>query len=87
MISKSNIQHLPPNPALRRYDDIRQLIANPENPTPLVQLKRVVPAGAMDLYLKLEWYNPFGSVKDRAALQMLTRMEERGELQGYHPEW
>jgi len=32
--------------------------------------------------LKLEWFNPFGSIKDRAALYMLRGMEERGELDG-----
>ena len=52
----------------RRYDDVRDLIGDPENPTPLVRLTRVVPATAFQLCLKLEWLNPFGSVKDRAAL-------------------
>jgi len=82
MVFQRHIEPLSSNPALRRHDDIRELIASPANPTPLVRLKRVVPKGVDHLYLKLEWYNPFGSVKDRAALQMLTRMEERGELEG-----
>jgi len=34
------------------------------------------------LYLKLEWFNPFGSVKDRAVLYLLRGLEERGELAG-----
>jgi cysteine synthase A/cysteine synthase B len=67
---------------LRRYDDIRELIASPDNPTPLVRINRLLPDAAFELYLKLEWYNPFGSVKDRPALQMLRAMEERGELDG-----
>jgi cysteine synthase len=41
-----------------------------------------MPAGGFELYLKLEWFNPFGSVKDRPALQMLKGMEARGELDG-----
>jgi cysteine synthase len=68
------------NPGLRRYDDIRELIANPANPTPLVRINRVVPRETFSLYLKLEWFNPFGSIKDRAVLYMLKGMEERGEL-------
>lgn len=70
---------LAPDLSLRRYDDVRQLIANPENPTPLIRLGRTV-AGPLDLYLKLEWYNPFGSIKDRTALFLLRGMEARGEI-------
>ncbi len=67
---------------LRRYSDIRELIANSADPTPLVKLNRIIPQGALELYLKLEWFNPFGSIKDRAALYMLKALEERGELDG-----
>jgi cysteine synthase len=56
------------SPALRRFDDVRELIASPANPTPLVRLNRVLPDSAFQLYLKLEWFNPFGSIKDRTAL-------------------
>ncbi len=66
----------------RRYDDIRELIASPANPTPLVRVNRVVPAGGLQLYLKLEWFNPFGSIKDRTALYMLRGLQQRGELEG-----
>lgn len=69
-------------PDLRRYDDIRELIASPENPTPLLKLGRVNPQGPFELYLKLEWFNPFGSVKDRPALYMVKGIEERGDLEG-----
>ena len=68
------------NSSLRRYDNIRELIASPANPTPLVRINRVAPQETFDLYLKLEWFNPFGSIKDRAVLYMLKGMEERGEL-------
>ena len=70
------------DPARRRFDNIKQLIANPENPTPLVRLGRIGSRGLLELYLKLEWFNPFGSIKDRPALSMLRGMEERGELDG-----
>ena len=70
------------DPGLRRYSDVRELIANPANPTPLVELKHIVPPGEFQLYLKLEWYNPFGSIKDRTAYYLLKGMAERGELDG-----
>lgn len=48
--------------------------------TPLVKLSRVVPEGAAEVYLKLEYYNPTGSYKDRMALSMIEGAEKRGEL-------
>jgi cysteine synthase A len=48
--------------------------------TPLVRLKRVVPAGAADVFVKLEFYNPTGSYKDRMALAMIEGAERRGVL-------
>jgi len=60
---------------LRVYSDITQLVASPQNPTPLVRLNRVNPNKEFALYLKLERYNPFGSVKDRIALRMLQALE------------
>src|SRR3972149_9788152 len=68
--------------ALRRYNDICELIANQANPTPLVCLAKVVPRGEFELYVKLEWFNPFGSIKDRTAFFLLKGMAERGELDG-----
>jgi len=82
MISASHSPSLGADSGLRRYDDVRELIASPANPTPLVRLNRVVPPGDLQLYLKLEWYNPFGSIKDRTAYYMLKGMQERGELDG-----
>ncbi len=67
---------------LRRYDDIRELIGNRHNPTPLVRLNRVLPHGGNDAFLKLEWFNPFGSIKDRTALFLLQGMMERGQMDG-----
>ncbi len=80
--SEMKRKRLEANPALRRYHDVRELIASPANPTPLVRVNRVVPNSRIELYLKLEWYNPFGSVKDRTALYMLDGLRERGELDG-----
>lgn len=60
---------------LRVYADVTQLIASPENPTPLVRLNRINPVRDFQIYLKLERYNPFGSVKDRIALEMLKALE------------
>jgi cysteine synthase len=48
--------------------------------TPIVRLKRVVPEG-LELYAKVEWYGPTGSVKDRIYREMLGRAEERGDLE------
>ena len=39
--------------------------------TPLVRLRAVVPPGAADVLVKLEFYNPTGSYKDRMALAMI----------------
>jgi cysteine synthase A/cysteine synthase B len=68
------------DPSLRRYDDVRQLIGSPRSPTPLVRLNRVCASG--EAFLKLEWFNPFGSIKDRTALYLLRGLEERGLLDG-----
>lgn len=48
--------------------------------TPVVRLDRVVPDGAADVFVKLEWYNPTGSYKDRMALAMIEEAEKRGDL-------
>lgn len=62
----------------RVYDSILDLLSSEENPTPLVRLDRVIPFEHTEVYAKLEWYNPFGSVKDRIAANMIRR----GELDG-----
>jgi cysteine synthase A len=48
--------------------------------TPVVKLNRVVGKTDADVYLKLEFFNPGGSVKDRIALSMIEEAEKRGEL-------
>ena len=53
----------------RVYDSIVDLIANPDNPTPMVKLsERYNTAPDFDIFIKLEGFNPFGSIKDRTAL-------------------
>src|SRR5918994_984896 len=48
--------------------------------TPLVHLQRLVPAGSADVFVKLEYFNPTGSYKDRMALAMIEGAEQRGVL-------
>lgn len=48
--------------------------------TPVVRLRRVVGEGSADVLVKLEWYNPTGSYKDRMALSMIEEAERRGDL-------
>ncbi|MGE0454722.1 MAG: PLP-dependent cysteine synthase family protein [Vicinamibacteria bacterium] len=48
--------------------------------TPLLRLKRYVGEAAADVYAKLEFLNPGGSIKDRAALGMVLAAEASGEL-------
>ncbi len=48
--------------------------------TPAVKLRTLVPAEAADVYVKLEWFNPGGSVKDRIALAMVEDAERSGKL-------
>ncbi len=64
----------------RVYDHIGQLVASRDDPTPLVRLGRFAPQGPMELYGKLEFFNPFGSIKDRTAAYLLKGLQERGEL-------
>lgn len=58
------------------YHSITDLIGN----TPIVQLHKVVPNGAADVYVKLEYFNPGSSVKDRIALGMIEKAEKDGLL-------
>jgi cysteine synthase len=61
---------------LRVADDITNLVGE----TPILKLKRVTPNGCGDVYAKLEYLNPGGSVKDRAAIGIIRRAEEQGRL-------
>ena len=46
----------------------------------MLRLKRLVPAGSADVFAKLEYLNPGGSVKDRAAIGIIRRAEQEGKL-------
>jgi len=48
--------------------------------TPLLHLSRFAPPPLADVYAKIEWLNPGGSVKDRTALGMIRAAEEEGLL-------
>jgi cysteine synthase A len=63
--------------ALRIADDITQLVGS----TPMLRLGRIAPASSASLFAKLEFLNPGGSIKDRAALGMILDAEARGLLQ------
>jgi cysteine synthase A len=62
----------------RIYDSIAETIGN----TPLVRVKRLLAASGIeaDLLLKLEFFNPLASVKDRIGVAMITALEAAGRL-------
>lgn len=59
-----------------RYNSIIELIGN----TPIVKLNRLPFKEGASVYMKLESFNPGGSVKDRAAFNMIDRAEKEGKL-------
>ena len=65
-----------PTSRLRVSDDITQLVGE----TPMLQLKKLTPPGSADIFAKLEYLNPGGSVKDRAAIGLIARAEKEGKL-------
>ena len=70
------------DPKLVRYDNLLDMCGDTDHPTPLVRLNRMVTNPAVDLYVKCEWTNPFGSIKDRTAKWLLAGLAERGQLEG-----
>jgi cysteine synthase B len=62
---------------MRDYPSIESCIGG----TPLVRLQRMGADSGCTILLKLEGNNPAGSVKDRPALSMINRAEERGDIQ------
>jgi cysteine synthase A len=57
-------------------DNITDLVGG----TPVLRLRRLVPAGSADVFAKLEYLNPGGSVKDRAAVGIIRKAEQDGKL-------
>ena len=60
---------------MARFNNILETIGN----TPLVKLGKLAPPG-VNVYVKVESFNPMGSVKDRMALAVIERAEQTGEL-------
>jgi cysteine synthase A len=56
--------------------NILQTIGN----TPLVKLSKIIPKNCADIYVKLEFFNPTGSYKDRMALAIIEEAEKRGNI-------
>jgi cysteine synthase A len=61
---------------LRVADDITELVGQ----TPMLRLTRVTPSTSADVFAKLEYLNPGGSVKDRAAIGIIRNAERDGRL-------
>jgi cysteine synthase A len=66
----------PSTSPLRVAADITQLVGH----TPMLQLSRIVPSSSAAVFAKLEFLNPGGSIKDRAALGMILAAEAKGLL-------
>jgi len=64
------------DPCLRVADDITELVGQ----TPMLRLKRMVSKSSADVFAKLEYLNPGGSVKDRAAIGIIQRAEQEDRL-------
>src|SRR5215203_6156880 len=79
ILQESSVAEAPPGATKRplAVPSILKLIGN----TPLVSFRRLTRGVApVEVYAKAEWYNPGGSVKDRAALSMILDGERRGLL-------
>ncbi|MFD2331303.1 cysteine synthase A [Cohnella sp. GCM10020058] len=62
--------------ASKRVNSITDLIGE----TPAVRLNRLVSEGDAEVYMKLEYFNPSGSLKDRAAFNLIADAEKSGRL-------
>ncbi|WP_147534697.1 cysteine synthase A [Bacillus marasmi] len=61
---------------MRLYDSILELIGN----TPIVKMNKLADSNGAQVYIKLESFNPGGSVKDRASINMIQQAEKEGKL-------
>ncbi len=61
---------------LKIAENITELVGG----TPMLHVRRLAPEGSADIYVKLEYLNPGGSIKDRAAIGMIQRAEADGRL-------
>ncbi|MDH3584922.1 MAG: cysteine synthase A [Phycisphaerae bacterium] len=60
----------------RSYEDVTQTTFN----TPMVRLQRVIPPSLAEVFVKCEFFNPMGSVKDRIGLAMIEAGERDGHV-------
>lgn len=58
------------------YNGVLELIGN----TPILKLTNMIDKDSADVYVKLEKFNPGGSIKDRASLGMIEKAESEGKL-------
>ena len=77
----TNSSTIGPNIDLKVFTSMEQLIANKNNPTPMLLVgPEINPNSNFQIYVKLEYLNPFGSIKDRVALSMLQHTQfEKGK--------
>jgi cysteine synthase len=76
------------NLSTRVFDSVFEMLPNEANPSPLVRINALHPLAAeiaggtstFELFAKLEWMNPFGSVKDRAASYLIRELEAKGAI-------
>ena len=68
------------NYSTRVYENMVEMLSSAENPTPMVRVEKAIGFKHAKVYAKLEWYNPFGAVKDRVAANMLRDAQEKGLL-------
>ncbi|MFO7791673.1 MAG: cysteine synthase family protein [Candidatus Saliniplasma sp.] len=61
---------------MKRVDSVLELVGK----TPLVKINGLSPNPDVDIYAKLEKFNPMGSIKDRIALYMIEESEKKGEI-------
>lgn len=65
---------------MKYYDDIRQLVGK----TPLLKLNHIFPDNKVNIFAKLEYLNPGGSIKDRIGIEIIESAEKQGLLKpGY----
>ncbi len=62
------------------YQIMNHTILSSIGNTPLVKVTKIVPENCADIYVKLEYFNPTGSYKDRMALAMIEGAEKKGLL-------
>src|SRR5260221_11161529 len=63
---------------MARFDSILGTVGN----TPIVRINNLTPRTDVNFYVKIEAFNPLGSVKDRLALGVIEAAEEGGQLKG-----